>query len=89
MPLTGCIQTHTLSLCGGLPTPALTCARWGVHLQNHVPDRGFGLGGGDIWFCIATSLVMCLHVTLQTQAYGAEKVFEPAAASPCSSLCMQ
>ena len=25
----------------GLPTPAPTCARWGVHLQDHFPDRGF------------------------------------------------
>ena len=25
----------------GLPTPALTCALWGVHLQDHFPDRGF------------------------------------------------
>ena len=42
------IQTHTPSPCGGLPTPALTCARWGVHLRDHVPDRGpdRGLGGG-------------------------------------------
>ena len=26
-----------------LPTPALICVRWGVHLQDHVPDMG---GGG-------------------------------------------
>ena len=32
VPLTRCIQMHTPSPCGGLPTPALTCARWGVHL---------------------------------------------------------
>ena len=25
----------------GLPTPALTCARWIVHLQDNFPDRGF------------------------------------------------
>ena len=25
----------------GLLTPALTCARWGVHLQDNFPDRGF------------------------------------------------
>ena len=25
----------------GLPTPALTCARWGVHLQDNFLDRGF------------------------------------------------
>ena len=24
-----------------LPTPALTCACWGVHLQDHVPEWGF------------------------------------------------
>ena len=41
VPLTRCIQMHTPSPCGGLPTPALTCARWGVHLQDSVPDRGF------------------------------------------------
>ena len=41
MPLTRCIQMHTPSPCGDLPTPALTCARWGVHLQDHFPDRGF------------------------------------------------
>ena len=41
VPLTGGIQMHTPSPCGGLPTPALTCAHWGVHLQDHVPDRGF------------------------------------------------
>ena len=29
VPLTGCIQTHIPSPCGGLPTPALTCARRG------------------------------------------------------------
>ena len=29
VPLTRCIQTHTPSPCGGLPTPALTCARFG------------------------------------------------------------
>ena len=27
VPLTRCIQMHTPSPCGGLPTPALTCAR--------------------------------------------------------------
>ena len=41
VPLTGCIQMHTPSPCGGLPTPALTCARWGVHPQDNVPARGF------------------------------------------------
>ena len=41
VPLTRCIQMDTPSPCGGLPTLALTCARWGVHLQDHVPDRGF------------------------------------------------
>ena len=41
VPLTRCIPMHTLSPCGGLPTPALTCARWGVHLQDNFPDRGF------------------------------------------------
>ena len=29
MPLTGCIQMHPPSPCGGLPTPALTCASGG------------------------------------------------------------
>ena len=33
--LTKCIQTHTPSPCGGSPTPALTGARWGGHLQDH------------------------------------------------------
>ena len=46
MPLTRGIQMHTPSPCGGLLTPALTCARWGVRLQDHVPDRGFFLTGG-------------------------------------------
>ena len=41
VPLTRCILMHTPSPCRGLPTPALTCARWGVHLRDHVPDRGF------------------------------------------------
>ena len=41
VPLTRCIQTHTPRPCGGLPAPALTCARWGVHLQDGFPDRGF------------------------------------------------
>ena len=41
VPLTRGIQMHTPSPCGGLPTPALTCARWGVRLQDHVPDRAF------------------------------------------------
>ena len=40
MPLTRCIQMHTPRPCGGLPTPAQTCVRWSVHLQNF-PDRGF------------------------------------------------
>ena len=31
---------HSESMLG-LPTPALTCARWGVHLQDSFPDRGF------------------------------------------------
>ena len=34
VPLTGCIQTHTPSPCGGLPSPALTRARRGVRLQD-------------------------------------------------------
>ena len=33
MPLTRCIQMHSESVLG-LPTPALTCASWGVHLQD-------------------------------------------------------
>ena len=41
VPLTRGIQMHTPSPCGGLPTPALTCAHWSVRLQDHVPDRGF------------------------------------------------
>ena len=41
VPLTRCIQMHTPSPCGGLLTSALTCARWGVHLQDTFPDRGF------------------------------------------------
>ena len=41
VPLTRCIQMHTPIPCRSLPTPALTCARWGVHLQDHFPDRGF------------------------------------------------
>ena len=42
MPLTRGIQMHnTPSPCGGLPTPALTCARWGVHLQEG------GVGGHE------------------------------------------
>ena len=31
----------------GLPTPALTCARQCVHLQDRFPDNG-GLGGSDL-----------------------------------------
>ena len=34
VPLTRCIHMHTPSPCGGLPTPALMCARWSVHLQG-------------------------------------------------------
>ena len=41
MPLTRCIQMHTPSPCGGLPTPALTCVHRGVHLQDNFPDGGF------------------------------------------------
>ena len=41
VPLTRCIQMHPPSPRGGLPTPALTCASWCVHLQDHVPDRVF------------------------------------------------
>ena len=41
VPVTRCIQRHTPSPCGGLPTPALTCARRCVRLQDH--RRG---GGG-------------------------------------------
>ena len=33
-------DAHSESMLG-LPTPALTCARWGVHLQDNFPDRGF------------------------------------------------
>ena len=40
VPLTGYIPTHAPSLCGGLPTPAPTRERWGVHLQDDFPDRG-------------------------------------------------
>ena len=48
VPETGCCtcvdqvhpDAHSESMLG-LPTPALTCARWGVHLQNNFPDRGF------------------------------------------------
>ena len=32
----------------GLPTPALTCARWGVHLQDDFPDRGGGGGANQL-----------------------------------------
>ena len=48
VPLTRCIQTHTPSPRGGLPTPALTCARWGVHLRDNFPDRGLAGGGGGV-----------------------------------------
>ena len=44
VPLTGCIQLHTPSPCGGLPTLALTCAHCCVHLQD---NRG---GGGCVVF---------------------------------------
>ena len=33
-------DAHSESMLG-LTTPALTCARWGVHLQDNFPDRGF------------------------------------------------
>ena len=33
-------DAHSESMLG-LPTPAPTCARWCVHLQDHFPDRGF------------------------------------------------
>ena len=33
-------DAHSESMLG-LPTPALTWARWCVHLQDHFPDRGF------------------------------------------------
>ena len=35
-------DAHSESM-SGLPTPALTCARWGVHLQDNFPDRGIML----------------------------------------------
>ena len=47
MPVTRGIQMHTPSPCGGLPTPALTSARWGVQLRDHSPDPGGG-GGGSL-----------------------------------------
>ena len=37
-------DAHSESMLG-LPTPALTCARWGVHLQDTFPDRDLGEGG--------------------------------------------
>ena len=43
VPLTRCIQMHTPSPCGGLPTPALTCVRWGVCQMGSAVPRG---GGG-------------------------------------------
>ena len=46
VPLTRCIQMHTPSPCLGLPTPAPTCVRWGLHLQDSFPDNG---GGGVNW----------------------------------------
>ena len=46
VPLTWCIQMHTTSPCGGLPTPALGCARWGVQLQDN--------GGGGLKCCFKT-----------------------------------
>ena len=51
VPLTKCIQMHTPSPCRGLPTPALTCARLCVHLQDHFPDRGFQQPQGFCPFC--------------------------------------
>ena len=33
-------DAHSESMLG-LPTPALTCARWDVHLEDDFPDRGF------------------------------------------------
>ena len=45
VPLTRCIQMHTPSPCGGLLTPAPTCARWGVHLQDNFPGENLGGGG--------------------------------------------
>ena len=47
VPLTRCIQMYTASPCGGLPTPALTCARWGVHLQDNF-FGGVVEGGGGL-----------------------------------------
>ena len=46
VPLTRGIQMHPPSPCGGLPTPALTCACWGVRLQDNFPDSGFSQEGG-------------------------------------------
>ena len=33
-------DAHSESVLG-LPTPALTCVHWCVHLQDNFPDRGF------------------------------------------------
>ena len=33
-------DAHSESMLG-LPTPALTCTHWGVHLQDNFPYRGF------------------------------------------------
>ena len=49
MPVTRGIQMHPPSPCGGLPTPALTCAPRGVHLRDQFPDRGGG--GGAVGEC--------------------------------------
>ena len=45
VPLTRCIHMHTPSPCGGLPTPAPTCARQGVRLRDHGASDGEGGGG--------------------------------------------
>ena len=50
MLLTRCIPDAHSEYMLGLPTPALTCARWGVHLQDNFPDRVVG-GGGPCPVC--------------------------------------
>ena len=45
----------------GLPTPALTCAHWGVHLQDNFPDRSSNNHNDSFPFVLSSSSFCALH----------------------------
>ena len=47
-------DAHSESMLGW-PAPALTCARWGVHLQDNFPDRGFNNHNDSFPFVLSSA----------------------------------